>query len=146
MALEAAAVMAAIDRLAAAHREACRRAADLLGTTEVEAQVIVGLVDGGHVTSEALQFDLDLSQGGAAALAERLARNALVSREPDPARPRCARLRLAAGAELELKAALAPLTDGFEAIAGDLTAERRDVVARYLLRLADTATRFRHPA
>jgi DNA-binding MarR family transcriptional regulator len=87
-------------------RRARSRVARLLVITELEARAVLALAGGGRATLETLEADLDLSRGGALALAARLEREALVRREPDPYRPHGARLRLSTGAERELAAAL----------------------------------------
>jgi DNA-binding MarR family transcriptional regulator len=80
------------------------RVARLLDITDLEARAVLHLAAGG---SEDLAAALDLSEGGARALARRLQELALVRSEPVPHRPRELRLRLSAAAERELAAALA---------------------------------------
>jgi DNA-binding MarR family transcriptional regulator len=138
-ALDPHSVIALIHRLAGTDRRARDRVARLLSITRAEARAVLALAGGGTMTLQALQAELDLSPGGALALAVRLERDALVRREPDPYHPHEPRLRLSPGAELELAAALAPLADRLEAIAGGLSAADRRAVARYLAELAEVA-------
>jgi DNA-binding MarR family transcriptional regulator len=120
------ALIAAVHRLAAADRRAWARVARLLGIGDIEAQVVVGLAGGGCVTARSLQAEFDLSPGGVAALADRLARERLVRGEPDPERPGHVRLRLSDGARIEVEAALPDLAEELLAIMAALPpAERR---------------------
>ena len=120
------ALIAAVHRLAAADRRACARVARLLGIGDIEARIVVGLAGGGRVTARSLRAEFDLSPGGAAALADRLARERLVRGEPDPERPGQVRLRLSDGARIEADAALAGLAGELVAIMAALSpAERR---------------------
>jgi hypothetical protein len=94
------------------------------------------LAAGDAVPLRDLQAELDLSDGGARALAQALAHEALVRREPVPMRPHEIALRLAPGARLELAAALGPLADRIDAITARLSAADRRTVADYLTELA----------
>ena len=123
-------LIAGIHRLAVVDRQASARVARLLCIGEMEARAVIGLASGARSSRGSLQVELEMSAGGAAALAERLIHDRLVDSEPDPDRPRAARLRLSAGAQLELEAAL----DVFAGSSGDIAArmpaaERRAVVA-----------------
>jgi hypothetical protein len=113
---DALSLIAHIHGLAAADRRARARVSRLLCIGEIEAAVVLGLAGGRAVTLDTLAAELDLSEGGARALAATLQHEALVRAEPVPARPREIALRLAPGAALELAAALAPLTDRLDAI------------------------------
>ena len=110
------ALIATAHRLAAADRRACARVARLLAIGELEARALVGMVAGSRTTTRSLQADFDLSPGGAAAFAERLARERLVRAEPDPEQPSALSLRLTDGAALELDAALAGFASEIEQI------------------------------
>ncbi|HWM12515.1 MAG TPA: hypothetical protein VNO82_24350 [Solirubrobacteraceae bacterium] len=91
------------------------RIARLLAIADREAAVVVGLAGGRATTLGGLEAELDLSPGGARALAARLEAEALVVREPDP---HGVRLRLSTGAERELDAALHPFGDPLRALLG----------------------------
>jgi hypothetical protein len=118
-------LIAAVHRLAAADRRACARVARLLDIGELDAQIVVGMVGGARVTSPWLQAEFDLSPGGAAALADRLARELLVCGERDPDDPQRVRLRLRDGARRELEAALAGHADELLRIVDSLPADDR---------------------
>jgi DNA-binding MarR family transcriptional regulator len=136
---EAMAVISLVHRLAGADARARARVARLLCIGETEAAAVLRLAGGDSVSMSELQLDLDLSPGGARALAEQLDREALVSHEPEPADPRSVRLRLAPGGERELAAALGPLADRIDAIGTELPAAAYELIATYLAELAEAA-------
>ena len=82
------------------------RAMRLLMIGDLEARAVLSMAGGRPMTSSALQRELALSPGGAAALAARLQNQALARLEPDPANPHTARMRLTEAAETELAVAL----------------------------------------
>jgi hypothetical protein len=90
------------------------RVARLLVISDFEARVVLSLVDDGHLTLTDLERRYELSPGGAVALAERLDKERLVMREPNPRDPSNVRLRLSPGAEVEASAALHGLINRLE--------------------------------
>lgn len=76
---------------------------------------MLSMAGGRPMSRSALQRELALSPGGAAALAGRLKDQALVRLEPDPANPHTARMRLTEAAETEIAVALASRVERLEA-------------------------------
>jgi DNA-binding MarR family transcriptional regulator len=84
------------------------RIAELLAVCEIDARAVLVIERDGHGTVASLQAELQLSHGGAVAMAARLERERLVRRAPDPADPWGSRLSVSEGAALELLTARDP--------------------------------------
>jgi hypothetical protein len=117
---DALALVVLVRRLAAVDRYARERVARLLCIRENQAAALLRIADGRAITVDELAGEFEMSPGGAQAFAHWLQVEALVLPEPAPPGVPGIALRLAPGAANELAAALAPLTDALEAIAGGL--------------------------
>jgi hypothetical protein len=112
-----------IHRLAAVDRFARARVARLLCIRDNQAAVLLSIADGRAIGLDELAAAFEMSLGGARAFAHWLEIEALVRPEPVPPHQSGIALRLAPGAGTELAAALAPITDRLEPIAGAATTQ-----------------------
>jgi DNA-binding MarR family transcriptional regulator len=85
------------------------RLAALLDVTVVEVRFLLLVAAAGRLRPVAAQAHLDLSPGGAVAIAQRLEADGLLRRVPDPPEPRDVLLVLSPAGELELGVALSTL-------------------------------------
>jgi len=122
----------------ARHRAAVGR---LLGLSETEVLAIQHLGMSGRLTPSALGRLLRLTSGGTTALVQRLERAGHVTREAHPEDRRSTLLRLTPQAEEEASDAFAPLVAELDRLAGELAGPERELVGRFLSRVADAAER-----
>jgi DNA-binding MarR family transcriptional regulator len=123
---------------AARHRSAVAR---LLRISESEVQAIQLLALVGRLTPTALGSHLALTSGGTTALVQRLERAGRVARAAHPQDGRSRLLELTPTGEDEALEAFAPLVAELDRIGSELAEPEREVVRRFLGRVADAAER-----
>jgi DNA-binding MarR family transcriptional regulator len=136
-----AAIRRALTRKALAstrHRAAVGR---MLGLSETELLALQHLGMSGRLTPSALGNRLRLTSGGTTALVQRLERAGHVAREAHPDDRRSTLLRLTPQAEQEAIEAFAPLVAELDGLAGELAGPERELVGRFLSRVAEAAER-----
>ncbi|HEX2412472.1 MAG TPA: MarR family transcriptional regulator [Solirubrobacteraceae bacterium] len=126
------------DLAAARQRSALAR---LLGLADADVLAIQYLAVAGRLTASRLGSLLQMTSGGSTALVQRLEREGCIVREPHPVDRRSSLLRLTPGIEHRAGAKLAPLVASIDAASAELSAAEREVVGRFLERVAEEGER-----
>ena len=116
------------------HRSA---AAALLGLTETDVLALQHLAWAGALTPSRLAEQLRLTSGGTTALIQRLERGGFVAREPHPEDRRSSLLRLSESGRRRAEELYAPLVRELDEAAAALAPSEREIVARFLARVAE---------
>lgn len=107
------------------------------GLSEAETQALLRVARHGEISAGLLRLRGGLSPQVAGALANRLVARGLLERHRHRGDRRTSLLRLTAEGEAVLQVALAPLTRRIDEVFEALPLGERQVVARYLARVAD---------
>lgn len=132
-------IRAALNRKALAdarHRAALARR---LGLAQTEVLAVQHLARAGELTPGQLGTQLQLSSGGTTGVIHRLQRAGHISRDAHPFDRRSSVLRLTPAMEQSATEAWAPLVGTLDQIADELSASEREIVTRFVERVADAA-------
>jgi DNA-binding MarR family transcriptional regulator len=134
-------IRAALNRKALADARHRAGVAKALALGEREMLAVQYLARAGALTPSRLGMQLQLSSGGTAAVIHRLERAGHLARRPHPRDGRSAIVRLTPAIETSATEVWAPLIAALDALAGELSEEERETVARFVEHAAHAVER-----